>query len=411
VLSNVYHAEMEVMSEIGTVLNPGTTHTIPIIPLENIVLCPGLILPHRLLLPTDRRAIRQALQAPAPLKRLVGIVCCHEYALVHSISLETMGCIAEIIRISADRLNILAIGRQRFEYQIHGTTGLDFSRVNVQIIGDIAPPPMPACVETGGAAFPPWAYRPFDGGLLSRRAASLLQERIPRAVLPPGITGDPLAFSYWLTGSLPVDTTQRQKLLSFRYATERIAYALDFLTAATEVRCVQCFRKLALIGDTIVDRSGVCGGIFVNSHAVVHDILVTTSADVNISGDPVVDNSWFEGFAWQVCYCIGCTMHVGWRFSPAAQRQNSQPNTEAVTNEIVDPESDLLESQTTASLHAEVEDSSFFGLRRSAFVVETNNSSAPALPFGGLLALDDDEMFQTPDSEDEEQGQRDGDGA
>lgn len=35
----------------------------------------------------------------------------------------------------------------------------------------------------------------------------------------------------------------------------------------------------------------------------------------DVSGPPISEHSWFEGYAWQVAHCRACALHLGWCFS------------------------------------------------------------------------------------------------
>lgn len=64
---------------VGTsgLLEEGRVYRLPVLPLDGLVLCPGATLPLRLAFRGDRALLQQALMAPAPLTRLIAVVCCH----------------------------------------------------------------------------------------------------------------------------------------------------------------------------------------------------------------------------------------------------------------------------------------------------------------------------------------------
>ena len=53
------------------------------------------------------------------------------------------------------------------------------------------------------------------------------------------------------------------------------------------------------------------GGAFVNPHGYVHDMITLQQArHVVLEGDPELQHSWFEGYAWTIAYCGGCSNHL-----------------------------------------------------------------------------------------------------
>ena len=105
---------------------------------------------------------------------------------------------------------------------------------------------------------------------------------------------------------------------------------------------------------------------------MVHDVLTlaTVSASVLVEGEPEVEHSWFEGYAWQCAYCASCGQHVGWAFSSAPGRPTLQP-------------------------------SSFFGLRRPA--LQAGGSRDPSSPAGARAYLrGGDGGWTSSEDEDEE---------
>lgn len=421
-------------------LDFGAVCELPLLPVENVVLCPGMFFPHRLLSPTDRRAIIYATEADEPFTRLVGVISYHEHFM--AISLEDTGCIAEIIGISNDGMNVLTVGIQRFRIKQSSLQDGNLSRVSIEILHDIPPVPIPSIVTEGGGALSPWAYRPFNAKDLSQRVYNDLKTKIPELGIVSSCFNDPLQFSFWLTANLPIDNIRRQQLLDAPDVVTRLSLAMEYLDLGTELQCIQCLRPISCVSNTRmlgqVTNLGTrlqghdnCGGIFVNSHAVVHDILLTEYADAVVIGDPDPNNSWFEGFGWQIAYCLGCSSHIGWRFTPVPPRETAFDSPMDDEGEIVDmlaqeagdenaderigigtpnrrernetlahssvgqepplegngPEEANRDFSEDNS-HLELRDSTgreFFGLRRSSLTLEREN--APALLFGGTSTM------------------------
>lgn len=63
-------------------------------------------------------------------------------------------------------------------------------------------------------------------------------------------------------------------------------------------------------------------GAYVNSHGFIHQTLTLRTllrerepGRIYLEGRPEGKDSWFAGYAWQIAYCGGCGLHLGWKFS------------------------------------------------------------------------------------------------
>jgi len=58
----------------------------------------------------------------------------------------------------------------------------------------------------------------------------------------------------------------------------------------------------------------------VNPHGIEYEFSVFSEAPgCNDIDSPTRENTWFEGFAWNITLCGRCTEHLGWHFiSPGA---------------------------------------------------------------------------------------------
>ena len=74
------------------------------------MLCPGNTLPLRLTFRGDRALVQQALEAPAPLMRLIAVVCCQRSYFTPQLMLQRVGCVAEIRKMGVGGINLLAKG-------------------------------------------------------------------------------------------------------------------------------------------------------------------------------------------------------------------------------------------------------------------------------------------------------------
>lgn len=296
-------------------LEPGHTYQLPLLPLDGVVLCPGEMLPHRLLLATDRLAVRLALQALPPVQRLLAVVCCQDvFHRGMGLQLESVGCVAEIIKMSDDGINILAVGRQRFQLVLDGlASDISLQRMRVQILPDWPPPPIPACATAGLTAWPLWVYNQVDAEQVARRARALFADRLPHIACEER---DPLSLSYFLITKVPFDNVQRQQLLAQADVVRRLNLEVEWLSRMSNLYCVHCNHELAVVQDCMQLRNAGASSLYVNSHAVIHDVLTLLNVyGADAVGDPERQHSWFPRYAWRIAYCGGCRGHLGWEFS------------------------------------------------------------------------------------------------
>lgn len=83
----------------------------------------------------------------------------------------------------------------------------------------------------------------------------------------------PLAFSYWLSHNLPLQLWQRQELLQAPHAAQRLRQIIQLMQGLDRLTCEACHAPLATTHDILpLGQQGV-GGIFVNAHGFVHDMV------------------------------------------------------------------------------------------------------------------------------------------
>lgn len=79
------------------------------------------------------------------------------------------------------------------------------------------------------------------------------------------------------------------------------------------IRCARCDATLARRADGIPgDRHPV----YANPAGVVFElILVSRAHGASAVSGPVLEHTWFSGYAWQIAVCHACQAHVGWHYS------------------------------------------------------------------------------------------------
>lgn len=85
--------------------------------------------------------------------------------------------------------------------------------------------------------------------------------------------------------------------------------------ARNKVRCKACLNTLTS-NEYLTPIAGETCHFFTNPAGIGFDLQTYLKAPgVTVGGKPTDYFSWFEGFAWQHCFCDRCHQHIGWHFS------------------------------------------------------------------------------------------------
>ena len=80
-------------------------------------------------------------------------------------------------------------------------------------------------------------------------------------------------------------------------------------------RCAAC-RQVVTNRASEVSINGFFLHTFANPAGLVFDIACFRRAPgCGVAGPPSNEFSWFSGYTWQIAHCIGCGVHIGWRFN------------------------------------------------------------------------------------------------
>ena len=112
-----------------------------------------------------------------------------------------------------------------------------------------------------------------------------------------------------------VSLAAQQRLLEQASMGERLLLLLRLLE---RLRCADDVGLCRACGETlVVGREREPGATFGNRYGAVHQVLVYREArNVVLDAEPpTLEDTWFEGMAWQIMYCARCHAHAGWRFT------------------------------------------------------------------------------------------------
>lgn len=344
-----YLGDLQELEGRTPLLEPGSTYQLPMLPVDDALVCPGDFFPLRINDPRLRQIVSKAMQAPLPLSRLIALIMTnHREEPFHfggaHLSFSTIACTVEIIKQSADGQTLLTQGRQKCEIDFQNSPQpLDFQRISMHVIPDRLPRPLPFSADPNQAAFPRFVYRSVDAVTLAKTARNLFIEKFSIGCTPHGEGegerststrkvdicegSDPIQLSYWLVGNLPFNPSQRRSLFQEESVIDRLSKEIDLIKEMESIYCRDCGFCIAGIDALIEMNDEGVGGHYVNSHGALHDMLSLKNARARIVSEPEIDNSWFPGYAWQIAYCPGCREHLGWYFTSVDDTQGN-PNGE-----------------------------------------------------------------------------------
>ncbi|KAL6759698.1 PUA-like domain-containing protein [Haematococcus lacustris] len=300
-------------------LEEGSSHTLPVLIMEGVVLLPGCKLPLMTVSGEEVNALRLALAQPPPLHRLIVVLYRHPRSGGRRGAVARCGCSAELRQLekgspASPAWRALALGRQRVALQGGGQLANGQVRVTVLPLGATGPLPWP--FKQGYAAIAPQVAAQWDLDLLAARARSLCRVVLPGA---SGFLGPPHLLAYWLAANLPLEGTVRQQLLEARDVGDRLRQLIQLMQGLGQLACASCGAEVAHASDSLAMTQEGVAAAFVNAHGYVHDMVTLSSLAhedaVAHLGAPTAEHCWFPGYAWTICLCNECGAHLGWRYT------------------------------------------------------------------------------------------------
>lgn len=143
----------------------------------------------------------------------------------------------------------------------------------------------------------------------------------PSPSLSP-IVSNPTKFSFWCASNLPLSESDRLALLETSSTYERLLlidqHVEELSSRNSPIVCARCDQPLSAV-QNVFKVKGAEGttSAYVNDHGYIHQITTLRHVDVQsivLEGIPHVENSYFPGYSWTVCYCRSCLSLLGWMF-------------------------------------------------------------------------------------------------
>ncbi|KAM6060596.1 protein cereblon isoform 6-T6 [Theristicus caerulescens] len=174
-------------------------------------------------------------------------------------------------------------------------------------------------------SWPPWLYSLYDAETLMERVKRQLHEW-DENLKDESLPTNPIDFSYRVAACLPIDDALRIQLLKIGSAVQRLRCELDIMNKCTSLCCKQCQDTEITTKNEIFSLS-LCGPMaaYVNPHGYIHETLTVYKAcNLNLSGRPSTEHSWFPGYAWTIAQCRICANHMGWKFTATKKDMSPQ---------------------------------------------------------------------------------------
>ncbi|XP_064632798.1 protein cereblon-like isoform X2 [Lineus longissimus] len=172
--------------------------------------------------------------------------------------------------------------------------------------------------------WPPWVYRQYDVIYLMESMKNELtswNDTIQGDRMPQ----DPVEFSFWVAGNLPLDDSMKLRLLQIDNAVQRLRCELSIMQKCTKLCCRECGHHIANKNDVFTLSLEGPMGTFVNPGGYVHETLTVFKAQgLTFIGRPSTEHSWFPGYAWTILQCRHCASHMGWKFT--AHKKKLKPD-------------------------------------------------------------------------------------
>ncbi|GBG32251.1 Protein cereblon [Hondaea fermentalgiana] len=123
-------------------------------------------------------------------------------------------------------------------------------------------------------------------------------------------------FSFWLARNLPLDMRTVRALLELNSTEHRLLEILKFVTGVEEtLSCAFCNAALATTANVISMSEVGAAGSYMNAFGCTHQLLTLDKVpDARSRGAPVLEHTYFPGYAWTCIYCYQCEFHIGWKY-------------------------------------------------------------------------------------------------
>lgn len=191
--------------------------TIPLFPL-NVVLFPGMVLPLHIFEPRYRHMVRRCLAD----QLLFGVVLIKEGDEVgepaEPFETGTLAAIQQVSHYEDGRMDLVTVGVSRFRI-LESVPGEPYAQGRVEVLDEL--------FGAGDDAIVAGVQDLFA------RYLTALSEIADLPLTPPEPGGDPIQLSYHVAALIPIDLTEKQRLLELPTAEARLAAEAEILERET----------------------------------------------------------------------------------------------------------------------------------------------------------------------------------
>jgi len=168
---------------------------------------------------------------------------------------------------------------------------------------------------------PPWVWDMYSPSLLVDKVRQELSKLSSLSMHLSSLPDSPTELSWWVAANLPLEDKLRAQLLSVNSPVQRLRMELSFLSQCRVLVCRRCSKQLGDQQNIFSMSKEGPQGAFVNPNGHVHETLTLYKAkNLRLVGQPSTEYSWFPGYAWTITECLGCSNHIGWKFTATNQK-------------------------------------------------------------------------------------------
>merc|ERR1719419_225526 len=170
-------------------------------------------------------------------------------------------------------------------------------------------------------AWSPWVYNQYESSSVMAAIKRHLHSW-DAANKMDNSPNDPVQFSFWVAGNLPVDDRLRLHLLSINCANQRLRAELAILNKCTKLQCRRCGTEITNTSEIFSMSKTGPQSAYVNPSGFVFETLTVYKVKkVSYMGYPNPEYSWFPGYAWTNITCRNCHNSLGWRFTVVKEKE------------------------------------------------------------------------------------------
>jgi len=163
---------------------------------------------------------------------------------------------------------------------------------------------------------PPWVWDMYSPSSLVEKVTQELSKLSSLSIHLSSLPSSPTELSWWVAANLPLEDKLRAQLLSVNSPVQRLRMELSFLSQCRVLVCRRCSKQLGDQQNIFSMSKEGPQGAFVNPNGHVHETLTLYRAkNLRLVGQPSTEYSWFPGYAWTITECLGCSNHIGWKFT------------------------------------------------------------------------------------------------